>query len=213
MRSAKHGVSRGSPSASASTMGRPWSAMSAASTALSSTVIGDTVNTASRLQGLTRTLETPLVVGDPLVTAVTRGPSGAAAVLAGQLQDYGEHALRGRAGAARIWTRETRERRNHPSGGVPAMFSVAIPAPAGRGLTASTRLLPPERPARADRAGGHNDDKRCVTVRSGATKQSRCLLPPAWRSQSSEIGELSQRQSPGVAVAGFRQFAPIHYTG
>jgi class 3 adenylate cyclase len=76
-------------------MGRPWSAMSAASTALSSTVIGDTVNTASRLQGLTRTLETPLVVGDPLVTAVTRGPSGAAAVLAGQLQDYGEHALRG----------------------------------------------------------------------------------------------------------------------
>jgi adenylate cyclase len=81
---------------------------------MSFTVIGDTVNTASRLQGLTRTLETPLVVGDPLVTAVTRGPSGAAAVLAGQLQDYGEHALRGRAGAVRIWTREIRERGHHP---------------------------------------------------------------------------------------------------
>jgi adenylate cyclase len=81
---------------------------------MSFTAIGDTVNTASRLQGLTRTLETPLVVGDPLVTAVTTGPSGAAAVLAGQLQDHGEHALRGRAGAVRIWTRETRERRNLP---------------------------------------------------------------------------------------------------
>jgi adenylate cyclase len=51
---------------------------------MSFTVIGDTVNTSSRLQGLTRTLETPLVFGDPLVTAVTTGPSGAAAVLAGR---------------------------------------------------------------------------------------------------------------------------------
>jgi adenylate cyclase len=91
---------------------------------MSFTVIGDTVNTASRLQGLTRTLETPLVVGDPLVIAVTTGPSDAAAVLAGQLQDHGEHALRGRAGAVRIWTRETRERRNHPSGSTPAAFGV-----------------------------------------------------------------------------------------
>src|SRR5258707_15036492 len=36
---------------------------------MSFTVIGDTVNTASRLQGLTRTPETPLVVGDALVRA------------------------------------------------------------------------------------------------------------------------------------------------
>jgi adenylate cyclase len=77
---------------------------------MSFTVIGDTVNTASRLQGLTRTLKTPLVVGGPLVNAVTTGPSGAAAVLAGQLQDRGEQALRGRAGAVRIWTREIHER-------------------------------------------------------------------------------------------------------
>ena len=80
---------------------------------MSFTVIGDTVNTASRLQGLTRSLNTPLVVGDPLVSAVKAGPSGAAAVLAGQLRDQGERALRGRAGAVRIWTRDGREPGNH----------------------------------------------------------------------------------------------------
>src|SRR5262249_55449365 len=42
---------------------------------LSFTVIGDTVNTASRLQGLTRSLMTPLVVGDPLVSAIQAAPS------------------------------------------------------------------------------------------------------------------------------------------
>src|SRR4029077_4810769 len=40
---------------------------------MSFTVIGDTVNTASRLQALTRTMETPLVVGDALVDAVRAG--------------------------------------------------------------------------------------------------------------------------------------------
>ena len=37
---------------------------------MSFTVIGDTVDTASRLQKFTRDLATPLVVGDPLVRAV-----------------------------------------------------------------------------------------------------------------------------------------------
>jgi adenylate cyclase len=69
------------------------------------TVIGDTVNTASRLQRLTRSLETPLVVGDALVEAVNSGGSDTAAALASQLHDQGEQALRGRAGAVRIWTR------------------------------------------------------------------------------------------------------------
>jgi adenylate cyclase len=42
---------------------------------MSFTVIGDTVNTSSRLQGLTRTLKTPLVVGGPLVDAIRAGAS------------------------------------------------------------------------------------------------------------------------------------------
>ncbi len=69
------------------------------------TVIGDTVNTASRLQRLTRSLATPLVVGDPLVSAVKSGAGEAAVALASRLRDQGEQALRGRAGMIRIWTR------------------------------------------------------------------------------------------------------------
>jgi adenylate cyclase len=69
------------------------------------TVIGDTVNTASRLQRLTRSLETPLVVGNALVEAVNSGGSNNAAALASQLHDRGEQALRGRSGAVKIWIR------------------------------------------------------------------------------------------------------------
>ncbi len=47
---------------------------------LAFSVIGDTVNTASRLQGLTRTLQTPLVVSDAVVGAVKA--SGEAIALA-----------------------------------------------------------------------------------------------------------------------------------
>jgi len=69
------------------------------------TVIGDTVNTASRLQRLTRSLATPLVVGDALVDAVNSGAGDGAMALTRQLRDRGEQTLRGRAGAVRIWTR------------------------------------------------------------------------------------------------------------
>jgi adenylate cyclase len=71
---------------------------------LSFTVIGDTVNTASRLQALTRRFETPLVVGDALVEAMRTEGNGGAELLA-QLQDQGEQALRGRTAAVRVWTR------------------------------------------------------------------------------------------------------------
>ena len=74
---------------------------------MSFTVIGDTVNTASRLQGLTRSLGTPLVVGDALIRAVAAMlPAAAgAADLLGPLEDQGEQILRGRAGPVRVWTR------------------------------------------------------------------------------------------------------------
>jgi adenylate cyclase len=73
---------------------------------MSFTVIGDTVNTGARLQALTRTIKTPLVIGDSLVAAVRMGSSEIAAALADELQDLGEHMLRGRVGAVRIWARK-----------------------------------------------------------------------------------------------------------
>jgi adenylate cyclase len=71
---------------------------------MSFTIIGDTVNIASRLQGLTRDLATPLVVGDPLMRAAQTGSGGATATQIRQLEDRGEHALRGRSELVRIWT-------------------------------------------------------------------------------------------------------------
>ena len=74
---------------------------------MSFTVIGDTVNTAARLQTLTRTLGTPLVVGGPLIESVKARSPEIAAKLVDQLQDQGEQSLRGRGGPVRIWTRKT----------------------------------------------------------------------------------------------------------
>jgi adenylate cyclase len=69
---------------------------------LSFSVIGDIVNTASRLQGLTRTLQTPVVIADALVAAARATPS-AADLLAG-LSARGEQNLRGRRAPVSIWT-------------------------------------------------------------------------------------------------------------
>jgi adenylate cyclase len=70
------------------------------------TAIGDTVNTAARLQVLTRALKTPLVVGDAVVQAVQALSPEVAAERLGPLEDRGEHALRGRASPVRVWTRK-----------------------------------------------------------------------------------------------------------
>jgi AhpD family alkylhydroperoxidase len=75
---------------------------------MSFTVIGDTVNTASRLQALTRGLATQLAVGDPLVRAIRAGTDAMERLE--QLQDSGEHALRGRSELVRVWTRVAGER-------------------------------------------------------------------------------------------------------
>ena len=68
---------------------------------LAFTVIGDTVNIASRLQGLTRELKTPLVVADAVLKQI-----GGSADLPIRLTELGERELRGRSGAIRIWAPE-----------------------------------------------------------------------------------------------------------
>ena len=76
---------------------------------MSFTAIGDTVNTAARLQVLTRSLKTPLVVGDPVVRAIQALSPEVAAERIFRLEDLGEHSLRGRASPVRIWTRKVKQ--------------------------------------------------------------------------------------------------------
>jgi adenylate cyclase len=82
---------------------------------MSFTAIGDTVNTAARLQTLTRTLKTQLVVSEAVVRAVEASSPETAAERIGRLEDLGEHSLRGRASPVRIWTRKV----NHISEAAP----------------------------------------------------------------------------------------------
>ena len=71
---------------------------------LSFTVIGDTVNTASRLQRLSRDLNTPLVVGDAAVISAQSSSSPEIAAILARLENRGDQILRGRSEAVRIWT-------------------------------------------------------------------------------------------------------------
>jgi adenylate cyclase len=70
---------------------------------MSFTVIGDTVNTASRLQALTRTLNTPLLVSDSIVKAAGRDPCDHLVRILDRLKDGGEQAVRGRNHSVRVW--------------------------------------------------------------------------------------------------------------
>ncbi len=72
--------------------------------ALSFTIIGDTVNTANRLQGLTRTLAAPLVAADTVVQAIKAGADPELTLALSNLRDRGEHKLRGRRAPVHIWT-------------------------------------------------------------------------------------------------------------
>lgn len=69
------------------------------------TVIGDTVNTASRLQQATRSLGCDLVVGQKLVDAakVENGGVGGTRLL-NRLKHYGDFKVRGRSQAVEVWT-------------------------------------------------------------------------------------------------------------
>ena len=96
---------------------------------MSFTVIGDTVNTTARLQALTRTLETSLVVGDAVVKAIQALDPDVAARLVERLDDRGEQTLRGRIVPVHLWTRKPN---NAPAPSSPTLRDVlrhAEPAP------------------------------------------------------------------------------------
>jgi len=67
------------------------------------TAIGDTVNTASRMQALCRDLRRRVVVSQPLVDRV-RQESGTDEPALARLSDGGSHRLRGRSKRIHVWT-------------------------------------------------------------------------------------------------------------
>ena len=65
-------------------------------------VIGDTVNISSRLENLTRGLDTPLVVSDSLIKAIDRSDTAGRALTQG-LSDAGMQEIRGRDSGIGVW--------------------------------------------------------------------------------------------------------------
>ena len=66
-------------------------------------VIGDTVNTASRLQGMTRTLNSDLVVSQELIDKVREEACENAAAVLENLVEAGEQEVKGREGKVRVY--------------------------------------------------------------------------------------------------------------
>ncbi len=66
-------------------------------------VIGDTVNIASRLEHLTRSLDTPLVVSDSLVKAIARNDDNGKSLVR-NLSEGGVQKIRGRESGVPVWT-------------------------------------------------------------------------------------------------------------
>ncbi len=102
-------------------------------------VLGDTVNVARRIEEMTRSLDIAILASDAVIEAVRR--EGAAEGLA-DLQDLGQHVLRGREGLIRLWPCREADRRH-----VPRPAPILPPRPR-RTLTAALR--PPAR----DRGAG-----------------------------------------------------------
>src|SRR6516165_7679243 len=63
-------------------------------------VLGDTVNVASRIQDMTRPLDTAILASEAVIEAVKR--EGGSELLDG-FRDVGRHALRGRQGVLHLW--------------------------------------------------------------------------------------------------------------
>lgn len=78
---------------------------------LAFTVIGDTVNVASRLQSLTRELGVPLIVADPVLRQIGGGALPAPGLLPVALNDQGPRDLRGRSEAVHIWVLDSTNHR------------------------------------------------------------------------------------------------------
>src|SRR6185437_3430474 len=149
------------------------------------TVIGDMVNTASRLQQLTRTLETPLVVGEPLVDALRGGSSNGASSLLEQLRDGGEQILRGRA-AGRL-VRSGRSSRRHSASSarakpaeVPKKMNWKVSASAARSPIAPAEAVPCKisGPSLAARIAPNTPTK--VVPARLRTKLSEAVAAPSW---------------------------------
>ncbi len=67
-------------------------------------VLGDTVNVASRIEGLTRQLDRPLLLGAALVERARSEAQPGDAPLLGRLSPAGTEVVRGRSGETEIWT-------------------------------------------------------------------------------------------------------------